>query len=74
DVTTAVPLKADAAEKLRIKLEKLYGKKIVINEHTDPQVLGGVRVVCEGKMLDGTLKTRLEGLRETITDNIDIGR
>ncbi len=72
DVTTAAPMKPEAAERLRIKLEKLYGRKIVLREHLDPNVLGGVRVVCEGKMLDGTLRTRLEGMRDMIKDNISI--
>ena len=72
DVTTASPLKEETKDKLRAKLEKIYKKKIILNEHTDPAVIGGVKVVCCGNMLDGTVRTRLHGMKDQIKENISI--
>ena len=74
DVTTAVPMNAELREKLKVKLERYFGKKMILNEHIDPHVLGGVRVVCGGEMLDGTLRSRLDSMKDMITDNMTIGR
>ena len=72
DVTTASLLKAETKDKLRAKLEKVYNKKIILNEHIDPSVIGGVKVVCCGNMLDGTVRTRLHGMKDQIKENISI--
>ena len=57
-------------KEFRAKLEKIYKKKIILNEHTDPSVIGGVKVVCCGNMLDGTVRTRLHGMKDQIKENI----
>ena len=72
DVTTASPMKAETRDRLKAKLETIYKKKILINEHIDPSVIGGVKVVCCGNMLDGTLRTRLHGMKDKIKENISI--
>ncbi|MBQ8979302.1 MAG: F0F1 ATP synthase subunit delta, partial [Oscillospiraceae bacterium] len=53
---------------------RYFGKKMILNEHIDPRVLGGVKLVCGGEMLDGTLRSRLDSMKDMITDNMTIGR
>ncbi len=69
-VTTAVALTEPVRKKLLEKLTGLFGKKIVLEEKTDPDVLGGMRLECAGKRYDGTVRDRLDriqrGLRETV--------
>lgn len=65
-VTTAVPLKKDARDKLVKKLEKKYGKTVIIREKVDPSIIGGVTVSVDGSLMDGSVKTRLENMHKQI--------
>ena len=53
-----------AAEKA---LGKRYGRTVRATFRTDPALLGGLTAQCNGELLDGSLKTRLEKLKEEIT-------
>lgn len=70
EVTSAVPLNAQQLERLRAKLEEISGKKIRLQPKVDPSVLGGLRVSLEGKLLDGTVKGRLEDLRRKVSETV----
>lgn len=62
DVTSARLLKN--AEKTEIA--KLLGtKNLQIRENIDPTVLGGVRIEAAGRLLDATLKRKIDLLKET---------
>jgi F-type H+-transporting ATPase subunit delta len=63
DVTTAIALDDKPASDLRAKLEMLAGRKVVIHEHVDPTILGGVIVRMGGKVMDGSVRSRLVQLR-----------
>lgn len=65
-VTTAVALDDSQLTQLKEKLEKISGKKIILNQKVDPDVLGGVRVDIEGQLFDGTVKGRLSELQKNI--------
>lgn len=45
---------------------KLLGKKVTLKNRIDPSILGGVRVQVAGKMIDATVKSALEGLRDSL--------
>ena len=63
---SAVPLTAEQTRRLHEKLEKLTGKTIDLKTKVDPAVLGGIRLDIEGTELDGTVRSRLAGLRSSI--------
>ncbi len=65
-VVTAVELAEDLSGSLQNKLASLTGKKIVLEKKVDPAVLGGVCVTMGDKILDGTVRTNLEGLRKNM--------
>ncbi len=65
-VTSAVPLAPDQAGDLRTRLERMSGKKVRVDARVDPALLGGVVVMIGGKILDGSLKHRLEEMRERL--------
>lgn len=71
-VTTVSPIKEDARERLVAKLEKKYGKTVILREKTDPSILGGMIVACGGSMMDGSVKTRLENMHKQIKDMISV--
>jgi F-type H+-transporting ATPase subunit delta len=65
-VEAAAPLTEDAAESLRRALEKRTGKKIEMEIVVDPSLLGGVRASIGSTVLDGTLRSQLERLRDSL--------
>lgn len=69
-VTSAVPLSSEQMEKLREKLGKVSGKEVSLIQKTDPSVLAGLRVELEGKLLDGTVQSRLEGISKKLNEII----
>mgnify|MGYP003300542233 CR=1 FL=1 len=69
-VTSAVPLSKAQMNALKAKLEKLSGKKIALQQKTDPTVLAGLRVELEGRQLDGTVQGRLEGISRKLNEII----
>lgn len=65
-VWSAVPLTDKEQQALRDKLEKRFGKKMILKCQVDPSLLGGIRVETEGRVLDGTLRTRLQEIKEVM--------
>jgi F-type H+-transporting ATPase subunit delta len=65
DVTTAVAVDADLVNKLSASLEKLLGSKIQASQQTDPDLLGGFVVRLGNKMIDMSVKTKLEALTKS---------
>lgn len=62
-VTSAVPLAEGLREEIRTRLEKATGKKVKVHERVEPRVLGGLLVKLGDRVLDGTLRRRLDRLR-----------
>lgn len=69
-VTSAVPLTDRQMELLTAKLEKISGKKVKLVQKTDSSVLAGLRVELEGKQLDGTVQSRLDGISRKLNEII----
>ncbi len=65
-VVTAIPLANDLADKLRARLEALTGQTIVLETKVDPAIIGGVCVTMGDRILDGTVRTGLGRLRESL--------
>lgn len=65
-VTTAVPLEPALAGELKQRLEILTGKQVRLEMRVDSAILGGVVTVVGGRILDGSLRYRLAGLRERL--------
>ena len=69
-VTSAVALTDEQMAALKDKLEKISGKTVTLTQKTDPTVLAGLKVELEGKQLDGTVKSRLDGLSRKLNELI----
>ena len=65
-ITSATELSAEEKEKIREKLEKICGKAVNMEFYIDKSLLGGVIAEVDGKVYDGSIKTRLEGIKEVI--------
>lgn len=58
----------DSAELTRLAgaLGPRLGKQLVLRNRIVPELIGGLRVVVESKMIDASLAGRLEGLRKNL--------
>ncbi|MBN2371473.1 MAG: ATP synthase F1 subunit delta [Vicinamibacteria bacterium] len=64
EVVCGHPLDAGQERALRAALERASGKEVEMNVRVDPRILGGVLVRMGGRVLDGTVQSRLSSLRE----------
>lgn len=65
-VTTALPLPADLSDRLRGELERIFGKRVRIRPRIDPRIIGGLFVVIEGKIIDRSIRSELQKLRDDL--------
>jgi F-type H+-transporting ATPase subunit delta len=64
-VTTAVELSEDQLDRLRERLAGvLEGREIILEAKVDPDLIGGAVFRFGGRMMDGSIRGRLESLRE----------
>lgn len=66
EVRTAIPMNREMERKLQRTLEKMIGKKILLEKHVDSSLIGGVLVRMGDQLLDSTVRTRLRDLREEL--------
>jgi F-type H+-transporting ATPase subunit delta len=59
-------LEAVMVNRLRDVLHRISGKEIVLQQETDPSLIGGVLVEFEGKVYDGSVRTQLEKMKQRI--------
>ncbi len=65
EVTTAVELSEDSERRLKERLGKvLEGREVILQRRVDPNLLGGAVFRFGGQMMDGSVRGRLESLRE----------
>jgi F-type H+-transporting ATPase subunit delta len=68
-VTTAIPMSDAYYDKLRVVLEKLTGRKVVLDKETDPSIIAGVVTRIGDRVLDGSIRTRLQSLKNSMLTN-----
>lgn len=69
EVTSAIALPDAYYDKLKTQLERVTGKKITIDRRIDPSILGGVVARIGDRIFDGSLQSRLAGVREHLLPN-----
>jgi F-type H+-transporting ATPase subunit delta len=64
-VTTAVELSEEQRDGLKERLgDVLEGREIILETNVDPDLIGGAVFRFGGRMMDGSIRGRLESLRE----------
>lgn len=63
EVKTALPLSEAAQTALKDKLKAVVGKNILLNEHVDASLIGGLTVQIGDKLIDGSVKRQLDVLK-----------
>ena len=65
-IVSATELTTDAVDKIKEALSQKTGKDIVLNVEKDPSLIGGVVTKIGDLVLDGSVKTQLINMRETL--------
>jgi F-type H+-transporting ATPase subunit delta len=66
EVHVAFALTADQRRRLTAALTASYGRDVHLNIVIDPKVIGGMSVQIAGELIDGTVASRLAGLRRRL--------
>ncbi len=66
EVRTAIPLDGDQRDELSRALAKVTGKSIELKVIVDPLVIGGVVAKVGDTVIDGTVRRRMEQLKEQV--------
>ena len=64
EVITSVPLTEDLIQRLEKELSKASKKQVFLKPMIDESILGGVIVKVENKIIDGSVKHRLEEIKQ----------
>lgn len=67
DVTTAVPLDAEAETMIQRQLSKVIGKDVEIRPKVDPAIIGGMVARIGDNLIDGSVSNQLRRLHERLT-------
>lgn len=65
-VTVSQALGEDKRESLATVVGEMTGKTASLTEEVDPAIIGGIIVEVGGKVYDGSVRTQLQGLRQSI--------
>jgi F-type H+-transporting ATPase subunit delta len=65
-VTSAVPLTGGELDALVVSLEQALSKKVKVDAHVDPSILGGVVVKVGDRIADRSVTTLLSELRDQL--------
>jgi F-type H+-transporting ATPase subunit delta len=64
--TSAAPLGADEIRAITARLEAMTGDRIALETSVDPDLLGGIVVRVGDRLIDGSVRGRLERLRNQL--------
>ena len=65
-VTSATPLSEEAVESIKASLEKTTGRSIMVETEVDPELIGGVVARVGDLVLDGSVRSQLTNIKETL--------
>jgi F-type H+-transporting ATPase subunit delta len=66
EVRSAIPIDEARRKKLEAALSKATGRKIEVKVVVDPSVIGGVVARLGDEVFDGTVRSRLRAVRQTL--------
>jgi F-type H+-transporting ATPase subunit delta len=70
EITTAVPLPAEAADALARRLGEVTGKRITLSARIDPAIIGGVVARVGSVVYDGSVSGQLARMRQKLVENV----
>lgn len=68
EAVTAIELNQDQSRRLRSEIETIVGKAVNLETRVDPDLLGGMIVKIGSRMIDSSLKTKLNRLQSVMKE------
>jgi F-type H+-transporting ATPase subunit delta len=69
EITTAVPLTGDTADRVGRALGQASGKQVLLSTRVDPGIIGGVVARVGSTVYDGSVTTQLARMRQKLVEN-----
>lgn len=69
-VESVIPLEANEIKNLEAKLNQVTGKTVTVNNVINPDIMGGLVVKVGDKVIDGSIKRKLENLKHELAEII----
>ena len=66
EVTSAVPLKPDHLSAVKDALRAIVGRDVALETRVDPALIGGLTVRVGSRMLDNSIRTKLQNLESAM--------
>ena len=66
EVTSAAPISAEQRERLSRSLAEMLDQEVVLETAEDASIIGGIVVRVGDRIIDGSVRTRLEALRRRL--------
>jgi F-type H+-transporting ATPase subunit delta len=71
EITTAIPLNDEYILSIGKRLTEMIGKTVVVNTKVDPRVIGGIVIKIGDRVIDGSIRSKLTGLKKEIGRTIE---
>jgi F-type H+-transporting ATPase subunit delta len=65
-IVSATEITEELRAKVQATLENITGKKVILTSEVDPSIIGGIIAKVGDLVMDGSIKTQLAGLNESI--------
>jgi len=65
-VTSAIPLEGDQEQRLTEALSKRFKRRVSVKVTVDPSIQGGIIVRTGDTVIDGSVRSRLEQLKNQL--------
>jgi F-type H+-transporting ATPase subunit delta len=66
ELVSATELSTESVKKIRESLSKMTGRAVILNTTQDPSLIGGVITKIGDFVLDGSVKTQLSNMKESL--------
>lgn len=66
-IVSALPLGDEQVARLREALERKHGRRVNAQVEVDPELIGGARIVVGDKVIDATVRGRLDAMAVALT-------
>jgi F-type H+-transporting ATPase subunit delta len=70
EITTAVPLAPETADRVGRALGQVSGKQVLVSTRVDPAIIGGVVARVGSTVYDGSVTTQLARMRQKLVENV----